>query len=50
VYFYSRWDDEEGKEVPILNCGNPCKFQNFKNMLDNSLSGEWMEECQELES
>ncbi|CAH1720660.1 unnamed protein product [Aphis gossypii] len=50
VYFYNRWDNEEGKEVPILNCGNPCKFKDFKNMLDNSLSGKWMEDCQELES
>jgi len=50
VYFYDRWDNENIKEVSIPICGNPCKFKDFKNILDNNLSGEWAEDCQQLES
>ncbi|XP_026808028.1 testicular acid phosphatase homolog isoform X2 [Rhopalosiphum maidis] len=50
VYFYDRWDNENGKEVSIPICGNPCKFKDFKNILDNNLSGDWAEDCQQLES
>ncbi|XP_025205906.1 lysosomal acid phosphatase-like isoform X2 [Melanaphis sacchari] len=50
VYFYDRWDNEKGIEVPISTCGNPCKFKDFKNILDNNFSGKFDDECQQLES
>ncbi|XP_060879221.1 lysosomal acid phosphatase-like [Metopolophium dirhodum] len=50
MFFYDRWDNEEGKEVLIPICGNPCKFKDFKNLLEKNFSEEWAEECQKLES
>jgi len=50
IFFYDRWDNEEGKEVLIPICGNPCKFKDFKNLLEKNFSEEWAKECQKLES
>lgn len=50
MFYYDRWDNEEGKEVSIPICGNPCTFKDLKNLLENNFSEEWAEECQKLES
>ncbi|KAL4144062.1 hypothetical protein QTP88_006294 [Uroleucon formosanum] len=50
MFFYDRWNNEEGKEVLIPICGNPCKFTDFKNLLEKNFSGEWAEECKKIES
>jgi len=50
MFFYDRWDSEEGKEIIIPICGDPCKFMEFKNLLEKNFSEAWAEECEKLES
>ncbi|XP_022161993.1 lysosomal acid phosphatase-like isoform X2 [Myzus persicae] len=48
VFYFDRWDNENGEEISILICGNPCKFEDFKKLLTDNLSGRWEDECQQI--
>jgi len=48
MYFYDRWDSEEGKEASIPICGDPCTLEKFKNLLEKNFFEEWAELCKKL--
>ncbi|KAE9537494.1 hypothetical protein AGLY_006517 [Aphis glycines] len=48
VLYFDQWDNEKGKEVIIPNCGNPCKFEDFKTLLAVNFSEKWENECQKV--
>ncbi|XP_025407954.1 lysosomal acid phosphatase-like isoform X2 [Sipha flava] len=48
LFYYGRWDDEKGEEVPIPSCGNPCKLQDFTTFINEIFSPEWGKECQDV--
>jgi len=50
VFYYDQWDNEIGEEVLIPTCENPCKMQDFINLVKDKTSKEWEEECQKVEN
>uniref|UniRef100_A0A2S2R7I7 acid phosphatase n=1 Tax=Sipha flava TaxID=143950 RepID=A0A2S2R7I7_9HEMI len=49
VFYYHKWDDEKYEEMPIPICGNPCKLEDFIQLINENFSTEWEKECEKLE-
>ncbi|XP_050442372.1 lysosomal acid phosphatase-like [Adelges cooleyi] len=49
VLFYKSWNDNEGNTLPISDCGDPCKVDDFVKLFNGAFTKTWEEECQEEE-
>lgn len=50
MFYYYRWNEENGEELPIPICGNPCKLEDFVKLLKDNLSAGLEKDCQLTEN
>uniref|UniRef100_A0A2S2QIM0 acid phosphatase n=1 Tax=Sipha flava TaxID=143950 RepID=A0A2S2QIM0_9HEMI len=46
VFYYNKWDNENGEEMSIPKCGYSCNLDDFVNLINNEMSTEWEQDCQ----
>lgn len=50
VFYYDDRNNDEGEELLIPMCGNPCKLKDFIQRINERFSTDWEKECEQVES
>lgn len=50
MFYYDKWDDEKGDEIPIPLCGNPCQLEGFTKLINDNFSTEWEIDYKKVEN
>ncbi|XP_050548607.1 lysosomal acid phosphatase-like isoform X2 [Daktulosphaira vitifoliae] len=48
VFYFENWNEDQGIQLPLKICGNPCTVANFVKLIDSKLPKTWEEDCNDV--